>query len=58
MHYDRKDVLRGSTLSLAGNNDLIQTNWESPPADPMDLMKDWVGQAKEAGIAEPLGMTD
>lgn len=44
-------------MSLAGNNDLIQTNWESPPADPMDLMKDWVGQAKEAGIAEPLGMT-
>ena len=44
-------------MSLEGNSNLIQTNWEFPPADPMDLMKDWVRQAKQAGIAEPLGMT-
>lgn len=44
-------------MSLRGNNNLIQTNWESLPADPMDLMKDWVGQANKVGIAEPLGMT-
>jgi len=44
-------------MSLEENSSLIQTNWESPPIDPMDLMKDWVGQAKEVGVSEPLGMT-
>lgn len=43
-------------LSLEGNNNLIQTNWKSSPSEPMDLMKDWVRQAK-VNIAEPLGMT-
>ena len=45
------------TLSLEGNSNLIQTNWKSPPTNPMDLMKDWVRQAKQAEFAEPLGMT-
>ena len=44
-------------MSLEGNSNLIQTNWKCPPTDPMDLMKDWVQQAKQAGVAEPLGMT-
>ena len=44
-------------MSLAGNSNLIKTNWKSPPADPMVLMQDWVKQAEAVGIAEPLGMT-
>lgn len=44
-------------MSLAGNNNLIKTNWKSPPTDPMVLMQDWVKQAQETKIAEPLGMT-
>lgn len=44
-------------MSLAGNSSLIQTNWKSPPSDPMELMKDWVKQAEKVGISEPLGMT-
>jgi pyridoxamine 5'-phosphate oxidase len=44
-------------MSLAGNSNLIKTDWKSPPADPMVLMQDWVKQAQEAKIAEPLGMT-
>jgi pyridoxine/pyridoxamine 5'-phosphate oxidase len=44
-------------MSLAGNSNLIKTNWESPPADPMVLMQDWVQQAQAVGITEPLGMT-
>ena len=44
-------------MSLEGNSNLIQTNWDSPPTDPMDLMKDWVRQAEQAEVAEPLGMT-
>jgi pyridoxine/pyridoxamine 5'-phosphate oxidase len=44
-------------MSLAGNSNLIKTNWESLPADPMVLMQDWVQQAQTVGIAEPLGMT-
>ena len=43
-------------MSLKGNSNLIQTNWSSPPSDPMDLMKDWIDRAKKAGISEPLGM--
>lgn len=42
---------------MEGNSNLIQTNWKFPPEDPMVLMKDWVRQAKQAEIAEPLGMT-
>lgn len=44
-------------MSLAGNSNLIKTNWESPPADPMVLMQDWIQQAQAVDIAEPLGMT-
>lgn len=44
-------------MSLAGNSNLIKTNWESLPDDPMVLMQDWVQQAQAVGIAEPLGMT-
>ncbi|MFM2314277.1 MAG: pyridoxamine 5-phosphate oxidase [Cyanobacteriota bacterium] len=44
-------------MSLAGNSNLIKTNWKKPPADPMVLMQDWVKQAQLAGITEPLGMT-
>lgn len=44
-------------MSLAGNSNLIKTNWKSPPADPMVLMQDWVKQAQSAKITEPLGMT-
>ena len=44
-------------MSLAGNSNLIPTNWETPPDDPMDLVKDWVKQAEQVGISEPLGMT-
>jgi dihydrophenazinedicarboxylate synthase len=44
-------------LSLEGNSSLIQTDWESPPINPIDLMKDWIVQAQKAGIAEPLSLT-
>lgn len=44
-------------MSLAGNSSLIKTNWESPPENPMVLMQDWIRQAQEANIAEPLAMT-
>ena len=43
-------------MSLEGNSNLIQTDWESPPSNPMDLMKDWIAQAQEVGVSEPLGM--
>ena len=44
-------------MSLEGNSNLIQTNWDFPPPNPMDLMKDWVRQAQQQKVAEPLGMT-
>jgi pyridoxamine 5'-phosphate oxidase len=50
-------TIKGKVLSLEGNSSLIQTNWEFPPINPMDLMKDWIIQAQKAGIAEPLGLT-
>ena len=43
-------------MSLEGNSNLIQTNWSSPPSDPMELMKDWISQAEKVGVCEPLGM--
>lgn len=47
----------GEILSLEGNSSLIQTDWASPPINPMDLMKDWLMQAQRVGISEPSGMT-
>lgn len=44
-------------MSLAGNSNLILTNWQSPPPDPLELMKDWLLQAQKVSISEPLGMT-
>ena len=43
-------------MSLEGNSNLIQTNWSSPPSDPMDLMKDWIDRAIKVGVSEPSGM--
>jgi dihydrophenazinedicarboxylate synthase len=44
-------------VSLAGNSSLISTNWASPPSKPMSLLEDWLKQAQNVGISEPLGMT-
>ena len=44
-------------MSLEGNSNLIQTNWQSPPKNPMNLLKDWVAQAQNFDVSEPLGIT-
>jgi dihydrophenazinedicarboxylate synthase len=44
-------------MSLLGSSRLIETNWESAPANPMSLMKNWITQAEEVNVSEALGMT-
>jgi dihydrophenazinedicarboxylate synthase len=44
-------------MSLKGESSLVKTDWNFPPANPMDLMKDWLTQAEKANISEAWGMT-
>ncbi len=40
-------------MTLEGNDALVTSRFDNPPADPMDLLRYWLDQARQVGVAEP-----
>ncbi len=43
-------------MTLTGNPTLVNTNFNTPPNDPLDMLREWLNIADKLGISEPRGM--
>lgn len=46
-----------SAPSLSGDDSLVLPEFDTPPADPLDLAHDWLDAAATREVSEPLAMT-
>jgi pyridoxamine 5'-phosphate oxidase len=44
------------TATLTGNPTLVKPNFDTPPANPLIMLKEWLEEAERLGIVEPKGL--